>query len=227
MSKLALLFALAVPAFCQPGRPGMMRATPAFLALDADHDGTISAAELANAPTALKALDRNGDGKLTEDEVRPQFNGRGGRGGEGRERRDEPGETAAPSPDEMVKTLMAFDRNGDGQLTRDELPDRMAGLFDRADADHNGILTADEIRKAAQASTAPASGERREGREGPPSFMRLDPILAAIDTNHDGEITAEELAAAPKSLKKLDTNGDGQLSGDEVRIPFGPRRGRG
>src|SRR4051794_40827576 len=75
--------------------------TPAFQALDSDHDGAISAAEIAAAPTSLKTLDKNADGKLTEDEVRPQMGGRGGRGGRG-EGRDEPGETAAPSPDDMV-----------------------------------------------------------------------------------------------------------------------------
>jgi Ca2+-binding EF-hand superfamily protein len=53
-----------------------MRFDPILAALDANHDGTISAAEIANAPAALKALDKNGDGQLTEDEVRPAF-GRG------------------------------------------------------------------------------------------------------------------------------------------------------
>src|SRR6185312_1082701 len=53
----------------------------AFNALDADHDGEISSVEIANAPTALKTLDRNGDGQITNDEVMPQFGGRGfGRG---------------------------------------------------------------------------------------------------------------------------------------------------
>jgi Ca2+-binding EF-hand superfamily protein len=227
-ASLLLLLAAAVPVWCQPpaefGRGGMMR-SPAFLALDTDKDGVISAAEIANSATALKSLDRNGDGKLTEDEVRPQMGGRGGRG-------DGPGETPPPSADEMVQTLMAFDKNGDGQLTRDELPERMHGLFDRADTDKNGVLTVDEIRKAAQAAAAPparARGEGRgeRGRGNPPSFMRLDPILAALDTNGDGELSAEEIAAAPTVLKKLDTNGDGQLSADEVRLNFGPGRGRG
>jgi Ca2+-binding EF-hand superfamily protein len=222
MSKLTwslLLLAAAAPVWCQPpggfGRGAMTR-SPAFQALDADGDGVISATELANAGASLKSLDKNGDGKLTEDEVRPQMGGRGGRGGE-------PGETAAPSAEEMVQTLMAFDKNDDGQLTRDELPERMHGLFDRADTDKNGLLTAGEIRKAAQATVAPAARNRDEG----PNFMRLDPILTALDTNSDGEISAAEIEAAATSLKKLDKNGDGKLSEDEVRPNFGPRRGRG
>ena len=198
--------------------------SPAFQALDADRDGVISAAELANAPAALKSLDRNGDGKLTAEEVRPQMGGRGGREGGRGGREGEPGETQPPSADEMVRTLMAFDKNGDGQLTRDELPERMQGLFDRADGDKNGVLTADEIRKSAQATAAPGGrGGRGEGGD----FMRMDPILAALDADSDGEISAGEIAAAATTLKKLDKNGDGQLTEDEVRPSFGQDRGRG
>ncbi|MEI8381782.1 MAG: hypothetical protein WCJ09_16760 [Planctomycetota bacterium] len=38
-------------------------------ALDADRDGTISAAEIEQAAAALKLLDRNRDGKLSDDEL--------------------------------------------------------------------------------------------------------------------------------------------------------------
>src|SRR5258706_93917 len=38
-------------------------------ALDANHDGVVDATEIANAPVALKSLDKNGDGKLTPDEL--------------------------------------------------------------------------------------------------------------------------------------------------------------
>jgi hypothetical protein len=44
---------------------------PIMLALDANGDGELSAAEIANAPTSLKALDTNKDGALTPDEYRP------------------------------------------------------------------------------------------------------------------------------------------------------------
>jgi Ca2+-binding EF-hand superfamily protein len=210
--------------------------SPAFTALDADGDGVVSASEIANATSALKVLDKNGDGKLTEDEVRPTFAGRGGRGegrGEGRGGRGEPGETAAPSADEMVKTWMAFDKNADGKLSKDEVPERMQGVFDRADANKDGFLTADEIRKTAQAQTAPGGGrgegrgEGRGGRGEGMSFLRLDPILAALNTDGDDVISAEELTNAPASLKKLDKNGDGKLTEDEVRINMPGRGGRG
>lgn len=59
----------------EPGGPGMHghRPPPSPLmgALDANHDGVIDADEIANAPAALKTLDKNGDGKLTMDELRP------------------------------------------------------------------------------------------------------------------------------------------------------------
>ena len=49
----------------------MMPPSPLMEALDANHDGVIDANEIANASAALKALDKNGDGKLTPDELRP------------------------------------------------------------------------------------------------------------------------------------------------------------
>src|SRR5262245_20368412 len=39
-------------------------------ALDANHDGVIDAAEIANASQALKSLDKNGDGSLSREELR-------------------------------------------------------------------------------------------------------------------------------------------------------------
>ena len=42
-----------------------------MLAPDVNQDGVIDADEIANAPAALKTLDKNGDGKLTQDELHP------------------------------------------------------------------------------------------------------------------------------------------------------------
>ena len=45
--------------------------SPLFLALDTNHDGELSTAEIANAPKSLLTLDKNGDGKLDRSELRP------------------------------------------------------------------------------------------------------------------------------------------------------------
>ena len=44
---------------------------PLVGALDLNHDGTIDEKEIAQASESLKKLDKNGDGKLTIDELRP------------------------------------------------------------------------------------------------------------------------------------------------------------
>jgi hypothetical protein len=57
---------------------------PVVAALDTNKDGVIDDKEIAAAPTALKALDKNSDGKLTREEiVPPRGEGRGGREGRG------------------------------------------------------------------------------------------------------------------------------------------------
>lgn len=68
---------------------GAVPRNPVIAVLDANSDGVIDETEIANAAAALKKLDKNGDGKLTRDEIRPERTGpRGpaGRGGPAGER---------------------------------------------------------------------------------------------------------------------------------------------
>lgn len=62
----------------------------------------------------------------------------------------------------------------------------------------------------------PGGRGRGEGRP-----MPVHPVVAALDANGDGVISAEEIANAPAALKKLDKNGDGKLTEDEIRPAFG------
>jgi hypothetical protein len=60
--------------------------------------------------------------------------------------------------------MMAFDQDQDGKLNRSEVTDtRLLRLFDRADADHDGTVTRDEL-------TALAAREAADDRGGPPGF---------------------------------------------------------
>jgi hypothetical protein len=51
--------------------------------------------------------------------------------------------------DQIVERIMSFDRNGDGKITKDELPERMQDLIARGDTNKDGALDKDEIKKLA------------------------------------------------------------------------------
>jgi Ca2+-binding EF-hand superfamily protein len=237
------LLAGSAIALAQDGRgrgPGRGQPSVGFTALDTNGDGVLDAHEIAAAPIALAKLDKNSDGQITSDEVRPAMpegrgrgEGRGGGRGEGRGEGE--GNAAADVVEDTVKTLMAFDANGDGKLSRSELPERFQGLFDRADLNKDGFLTPDEIRKMAAAQAPPPEPEGRGGRggggrgrgDGPGgemNFIRFDPILAAVDTNGDGVISADEIKNSADAIRKLDKDGDGKVTREEGMPQRGPGR---
>ena len=231
------LLAVTAVALAQDGRgrgPGRGQPSVGFTALDTNRDGVLDGDEIAAAPAVLARLDKNSDGRITSDEARPAMpegRGRGGpEGGRGRGRGEGEDNAAPDVVEETVKTLMAFDANGDGKLSRSELPGRFQGLFDRADGNQDGFLAPDEIRKMAAAQAPPPEPEGRGGRgrgDGPGgemNFIRFDPILAAVDTNGDGVISADEIKNSAEAIRKLDKDGDGKVTREEATPQRGPGR---
>ena len=53
----------------------MIRRIPVFIALDSDRDGVLSARELENASSSLLRADRNRDGEISGEELRPRPGG--------------------------------------------------------------------------------------------------------------------------------------------------------
>ena len=55
------------------------------------------------------------------------------------------------NPARVVDRIMSFDRDADGRITKDELPERMQGLVARFDRNDDGVLSADEVRTSVNA----------------------------------------------------------------------------
>jgi len=114
--------------FVARARSEYMRENPVLAALDADHNGVISAREIENSAAALKTLDRNGDGSLTAEELLPQ--------------RDSV---------EAAAILLQVDINGDGVISPAEIDavesDQVRAFLVNADRNHDGFITRSELVK--------------------------------------------------------------------------------
>lgn len=167
----------------EPGRPPMPN--PLVAALDKDGDREISAEELQAATASLLTLDKNGDGKLTDGEMRPPHPeggpGRGrGDGPPGRERAGRgdgpPGREGAgrgdgpPRRDGLGRGDGPPGREGHGRGDGPKGPPNPERLVEHAmhfDADGDGKLDKAELTKFAEEFTSRA---RRPGGEGGPGF---------------------------------------------------------
>lgn len=75
----------------------------------------------------------------------------------------------ALTTDDVVERLMSFDKNKDGKITKDELPERMQDLVAKGDTNKDGALDKDEIKKLA-ADLARTGGFGPFGRGGRGGF---------------------------------------------------------
>ncbi len=155
----------------RPGRGG----GPLGGALDANHDGVIDASEIANASVALATLDKNNDGKLTVDEVRPPHRGPRPEGApdDGQEPPKPPGDEAnAKRPHPPL--VAALDANGDGVIDAAEIANAPAALKS-LDKNGDGQLTHDELRPAGgrgPGGPGGPGGRGQGGRRGGPGGPR-------------------------------------------------------
>lgn len=124
-----------------PGGPGGRGpGHPIIRVLDADQDHEISAAELKNAPAAIRALDLNGDGIVSADELHPSRPAHAPTPPPGAPPRDD---TAHRRPVDPI--MLALDANGDGALSAAEIANATKSLS-ALDLNQDGKLTPDEFR---------------------------------------------------------------------------------
>ena len=115
---------------------------------DADRDGNISLAELRDGSARLfSAIDANGDGRITRDEMGAHHEklmaGHGGPMG--------PPPPGAPHPPRFED----LDSDHDGAVTLAEFRQHLEQHFAMIDANHDGVLSHDELEAAHRAMHPP------------------------------------------------------------------------
>ena len=76
------------------------------------------------------------------------------------------GRGAGGNTADVVSRIMANDKNGDGKIDKDELPERMQRILERADANKDGALEKGEIEKMLQ-NIGRGGGDRQGGGQRP------------------------------------------------------------
>jgi len=157
---------------------------------------------------------------------------RGGRErGEGAQRRERPSGAAGEQRRERGEGTQRRERpsgaageqrreRGEGAQRR-ERPDRAAGGQSR----ERGQGAERRQRPSGTSRERGSQSGGRGGQGGPGGFMRMFPVMSALDSDGNGEISPEEIKGAVAALKKLDKNKDGKLTEDELRPNFGGRGG--
>jgi Ca2+-binding EF-hand superfamily protein len=186
------------------------------------------------------------NGQITREQFlayQAERSARGG-GGPGNSPSDGPGGRRADNTPEAM--FLSLDKNGDGYLNNDEMPEQLRNELERWDTDRNRLIDLSEFKAYFQArvqpaptnpagsnpswsgplgnytwETAPAEQERK-----PPVVYRpgklpreLPAWFAQLDTDQDGQIGLYEWKASGKSLQEfdeMDRNKDGFLTVDEV-----------
>lgn len=141
----ALLLAAAGVACAQnrrdgerPQRPPMPPIPPILAFFDTDRDGEISEDEIDAASDKLAELDRNEDGRITREEMKPP------RGEGDRPPRD--GEPKGPPPHgrQVPPLIGALDADKDGKISTGEMENAPEALKE-LDGNGDGELTPDEF----------------------------------------------------------------------------------
>jgi Ca2+-binding EF-hand superfamily protein len=156
--------------------------------------------------SVMKAGDADGDGKMSASELSSALAANAPDAAKG-----------TGASDKMASDIMsALDTDGDGSLSSSEI----SSAITTAAADES---SAHAMRGAHGHHHGPPPADGAEGASGSGGSGG---VFESLDTNKDGTVSAEELAAANSSgtnatngaadlIKAADQDGDGSLSGDE------------
>jgi len=209
-----------------------------IMAADTDGDGVVTQAELEAAqeqtggPAAEAGVEAQGGpeaeggakpeggpkpqaGAKSEDSPKPQAAAKAEDGPKPQGRAEAQGGPRGQGRPHAAQSFQELDKNQDGKLTRDELPERTADRIMAADTDGDGTVTQAELE---------AGRERMGGRRG--GLGRTDPaqMFADLDKNQDGKLAKNELSERmAERMMAADTNGDGAITKAEFEAAWEKR----
>jgi Ca2+-binding EF-hand superfamily protein len=223
--------------------------------LDTNKDGAIDNKELAALKDRLAQGGQGQQGQRPQGQQGQRPQGQQGQrpeGQQGQRPEGQQGQRPQFNPADIIKRVKESDKNNDGKITKDELPEQMQRMFPRIDTNQDGVIDREELavmekrmteraqggqrpqgqpgqrpegqRPQAQPGQRP-EGQRPQNPQGQGQGLPPLPVLQALDTNQDGEISAAEIANAVKALKSLDKDGNGKLTMEELMPARGQREG--
>ena len=145
---------------------------------------------------------------------------------------------AGGGPEAFVDRMMQLDKDGDGKISKSELPERMQRIMERADEDKDGFISRKEVEAMAQrfgqgrgpgGSGGPGGpgGPGQDGRRfgGPPNPEQIVEAAMKFDADGDGKLDKQELTKYAESIANRFRGGrEGGQQGDRSRSG---RRGDG
>jgi len=237
-----------------------------FEKLDKNSDGQIDADEVGEARAKffkrlVRVGDEDKDGKLSKDEFvdatkpEPKPTATAGDGGKGKGKNKKKGGGRDPK-----KLFNRLDKNGDGKVTQDEIPEKQKKRFDRIftrlDKDELTLKDFEKFsgkgkggKNKAQGKKKPDADGQKTAKKGPGRGAgrpegRPDPerMFKRFDSDEDGKLTVDEVPEGFKDrfaamLKRAGKDEDGSINLNEFRRVAragrgegdgpGPRRGAG
>jgi Ca2+-binding EF-hand superfamily protein len=198
-----------------------------FKVADRDGNGYLDEKEAQQSPLfrgLFKAMDRDGDGKLYPKEVLAYFQALEslqkeaaasvvslhvsdqGKGLFDLLDADGDRRLGVRELRQLPKLVDKLDRDGDGCLSRDEIPRSYRANFKRGPANPDTLRTTVFVFNGGMGVPQPALPERTAG----PLWFRK------MDKNRDGDVSRREFLGTDAEFKAIDTDGDGLISAAEA-----------